>query len=214
MAILAKSVSTEITYYASFDEPRFDLVLENRREALFRNIFQSFKIRLNEIKFNHDAPSNNYIHFSKFFGETFFDVSYGLEEVTSIIRKPDNAKEVFDLNSALFSSFQGQNLALQRLLIQQHFLVESGLQTLFHRLNPYTPPTFSETVTGKGVNYTLQTNSDQTVYIFIAPSLFVKDGLFLSLEHLFKPGHYDFDTVFNCVHKMYLSLLKEIDITE
>ncbi len=51
MEVIASVKTADLVYYVSFEEPRYDLLREERREALFRDIVKSFNVHLNDIKF-------------------------------------------------------------------------------------------------------------------------------------------------------------------
>ena len=82
MQIRVGAVSTDLSYEVFFEEPRYELfTLEGQIKWLgyFR---KQFSLSLNDVRVNRETSSNNFLHFSKAYGKTFIDVSYGLSRFT------------------------------------------------------------------------------------------------------------------------------------
>jgi len=214
MEVTAAIKTVDLTYYVFFKEPRYDLVREEKREALFRNIVKAFNVRLNDLKFFVETPSNNYVHFSKFRGTSFFDVSYGLEEVTAQLRNPVSKEQIFEFYGALNNSYEGHPITAQRVTVQYHLAVEHDIMAYLNFLNPFTPSNFGKLLTGKGISYSLKIEENQLkIYIVLAPSLFVPGGLFLSTDYEFRPNLYTFNDTTNIVEKWQNFIMRELTIT-
>lgn len=106
MKLVVKPITAEVNYYLSFKEPLFSLSEQETKLTLIKKILGDFGLRLNDIKFNDQSPSNNYIHFYKFIGQCFLDVSLGLEEMTAKIGAPFNEEQVVELSGKLFQVAQ------------------------------------------------------------------------------------------------------------
>ena len=78
MELILKPATIDFRYRVVFKEPQFEIVKEGARVLLLNKIIKNFGLRLNDIKFNNQAPSNDFIHFSKFYGSSFFNVFFGL----------------------------------------------------------------------------------------------------------------------------------------
>ena len=94
MQIRVGAVSTDLSYEVFFEEPRYELfTLEGQIKWLgyFR---KQFSLSLNDVRVNRETSSNNFLHFSKAYGKTFIDVSYGLEQVHASISNPSQSEQL------------------------------------------------------------------------------------------------------------------------
>ena len=101
---------------------------------------KNFDLHLNDIKFSDAAPSNDYLHFSKFSDATFFNVFFGLEEVEALLQRAQNEDQVENLYGKLAQLFEQNPISLQRVTIQRHFSTEGKVSLFLESLNP-NPPT-------------------------------------------------------------------------
>ena len=113
MELIVKPSFVEFRYEAVLKESMLSVTVEESRISLIKKFLKAFDLRLNDIKFDGQALSNNYIHFSKFYGPTFFDVSFGLEEISARLRMPTGEAQVADLYGRLFQIFEGNPISVQ-----------------------------------------------------------------------------------------------------
>jgi hypothetical protein len=73
MELMVKPSFVEFRYEAVLKESMLSVTVEESRISLIKKFLKAFDLRLNDIKFDGQALSNNYIHFSKFYGPTFFE---------------------------------------------------------------------------------------------------------------------------------------------
>ena len=70
--------------------------------------------------------------------------------------------------------------------IQEHLLTSGDVLSYLKSLNPNVPAKFEQLLSGRGMFYTLTVpDHELTIFITVANSLFVKGGIFLSIEMIF-----------------------------
>ena len=213
MELIVKPVGTDLFYQTFFEEPMLDETLEGPRIRLIKKLVKAFELRVNDIKFNVETPSNNYIRFSKFYDQSFFDVSFGLEEVSALLRMPTNETQVEGLYGKLFKIFEGNPISRQKISIQRQLSTEEDVALFLQSLNPYTPKTFQQILHGRGVIYDLKISEHElAIHVVVANSLYIKQGLFLSIEYDFSPNRYDFESAFKIAKDKHDFILKELSL--
>ena len=211
--LIAQPIYTELFYRATFQEPIPDLFKEEGRTALLQKIVKDFGIRLNQIKVNRESPSDAFLTFPIFEGETWFDVSYGLEEITARLQRPKDEEQVIRLYSTIADCFKQYPMSRQRMNIQHQLGVQGDSGAYLKSLNPQAPNGFEDKLTGRGVFYTLGIEEHSlVVHISVAASLFVKGGVFVSIENDFNPNNYGFQRAFSIVKEGGEFVLKELGI--
>lgn len=213
MDLVTKPLSTDLLYHVIFTEPMPELFETKGTTVLMQKLVKDFGIRLNQIKVNRELPSDNFLHFSIFEGATWFEVSYGLEEITARLRTPKHEEQVIRLYSTLANCFKQYSMSRQRMNIQQQLEVEGDSEAYLKSLNRQVPNGFENTLTGRGVFYTLRTPEHElTTHISVAASLFVPGGVFVSIENDFNPNKYGFQEAFTTVRDYRKFILKELEI--
>lgn len=214
MKLVVRPAGTDLFYQVSFAEPMFDLLRDEPRRSLVRDLVKSFDLSLNSIRFNRETPSNDFIHFTKFEGSNgWFEVSYGLETVTAQFKNPLKEERVSDLYAKLARCFEQYPVRSQRMNIQQQLSTAGELDSFLESLNPSVPTGFESALDGRGAFYTL-TFPDQNlkIHISLVSSLFLAKGLFLSIENDFSPNLYKFEETFEIVGKHRDFILGELDL--
>lgn len=213
MKITVKSELSDLTYYAKYKEALIDLVREERRLPLVGELVRSFGLKLNDIKIDNNVPSENWMHFSKFYGTTWLDVSLGLEELTARLRNPEDEKMVKDLYGKLVESIREVTFDLQRMTIQRHFSTKGDARSFLENLNPNYPTGFKQMLEGNGVFYTLKLEPNKmTIHITLVNSLYVPGGLFFSVENVFSPNQYDFERAFSVAKERYDFIVEQLNL--
>ena len=214
MDIAVKVDSADFSYQVLFAAPTFNLIKEDERLTLVKHLTRSFNLRLNDIKFFNEGISNKYMAFSKFYGTSWFDVSYGFEEVNAIIRKPLNIDQVKDFCTKLFESFKIEPVTYQRLSLQLQLATEDNSVEYLKSLNPYTPAGLEKYIFNRGVSFQLNIPEHQLfIYFALAPSIHIKGGLFLSIDTEFRPNQYDFMRAFSISEDFFNIISNELNIT-
>jgi hypothetical protein len=213
MEFIVKSEYTELFYQAFIVDPLLEVTIEELRIPLIKKLLKTFDLRLNDVRFDVQSISNNYIHFSKYYGPTLFDVSFGLEEVSAKMTMPTDEAQVQKLFGSLAQFLKDSRLSRQKMDIKRQFSTKENAESFVRSLNPYMPDNFQKHVFGSGVVYHLKNSEHDLVsYILISNSLFVKDGIYLSIENNFFPNKYDFEQAFVIAKGQHDFILKELNL--
>ena len=192
MNLIVNPETTDFHCSLVFAEPQIELAGEERRFPLIRQVMKRFLIRLNDIRFNVNSPSNDYLHFSRFYGQAYLDVSFGLEEIEVWFRRIESENQLLEVLSDFFEVIKGISVSIQRMALHQHFSSEGDVQGFLNSIIPNHPEAFGGYLTKKGVFYTLRAEEhNSTIHIMAAESFFVQGGLYLSIESEFAPNNYE-----------------------
>ena len=213
MGLIVQTVETDLAYQVFYKSPQVELSKENNRLKLTSNILEAFELRLNDLKYNHELPSNNIIHFSRFFGRSLFDVSLGYEEYTARLRNPHDKDQAFVIYGKLAQLFESIPVSKQTVIIQQQLSTEGDATAYLKSLNPSCPAKFKEILQQTGVHYTLKIPSHElTIHITLAGSIFIEGGLYLSKTLNFSPNIYDFKKAFEVSVEYHDFILSELGL--
>jgi len=213
MELVVKAESVDLMYRAFYKEAMLELSSEKPRLSLVNKFLKAFDLGLNNLKFNPETASNNYIHFSKFDGPTFFNVSFGLEEVSAGLQVPRDEAQVTDLYGKLFQILEQIPISRRVMIVNQHLSTEGDASSFLKSLNPHAPSNFDKLLHGRGVFYTLKIPQHElTIHITFVNSLFIPGGLYLSIENEFSPNLYDSKKTFKVVKDHYDFILRELNL--
>jgi hypothetical protein len=213
MQIKVGAVSTDLSYNVFFEEPRFEFLTLEGQIKWFGYFRKDFSLTLNDIKVNREAMSNNFFHFSKAYGKAFLDVSYGLEQVHASISNPSQSEQLSRLYSALTASFQEAPISSQRFMIQEQFSTDQGAASYLKELNPGIPGDFAGHLEANMVGYTLRyPESNLTIDIVLAPSMFVPKGLYMHRTLTFTPSLGDYRQTIDIVQERLAEIQKVLGI--
>ncbi len=213
MELDIKPTHTDISYQVSFSEPMMTLATEAVRLPVIKQISKEFSLRLNDIKFDQNYPSNNFIHFSRYFLNTFIDVSIGLEEITVKINQPENEKQVRLFFDSLFNIIEEGKSSGQRATLARHFSTDGNVMSFMEIINPYTPDNFQRHLEGKGAIFELRIPEHElTCQIVLANSLLVTGGLYLNVDFHFSPAKYNFNELYDVVIDNYRSITDSLNL--
>lgn len=213
MRLVARPIAADIFWQVFYKEPQFELAKEEQRISIVNEFLKTFDLRLNDLKFNAETLSNNFIHFAKFYDQTFLDVSFGLEEIGALLRSPQNEAQVMDLLNGVFKIFKDNPFSSQRCTVTLQCSVEGDIKSYFETLSPYTPTNFENIISGRGLIYTLKVqNHELSIQVLIANSLYVEGGLYLNLEFNFSPSLYGFREALQIVQDQEYFIEKELNL--
>lgn len=213
MQLIIKPASADINYQASYKEPILSVIQNEVRIVLIKKILETFELRLNNIKFNDRNPSNEYIHFSKYLGQCFFDVSFGLEEIAARIGTPEDEAQVIDLLTKLHTLLKDYIIASQKLTVQRHFEAEGSVDSYLQSLNATIPRNLQSHLSGRGVIYDLSyPEHELSIQILISSSIVIENGLYLYVHFGFSPNKYDFDDALELTKTQYDFILNELEL--
>jgi hypothetical protein len=198
MSILFKSAAVDILYRVTFAELSIQDLKEDLRIDLLENLANKFKLRLNDIKINSDSPSDRFISFSKFDDPSFFDVSYGIEEIAAILRRVKSRKQIENLFGDLAFSFKNKPMSLQKWIVDRQLTTETDVKEFLGTFNPSCPHNFQKILEGKGVQFFIKRKEHNlTSNITIADSTYYPGGIYLSIDSTFFPNKYSFAEAFD-----------------
>lgn len=211
--LIVKPFYTDLLYHVTFHETIPYLFKEEGVTVLLRKIGKDFGIRQNQITVNRQSPSDALLTFSIFEGATWFNVSYGLEEIIARLQRPQDEDQVIRLYSKLGDCFKQYPMIQQRMNIQHQLESQGNSRAYLKSLNPQAPKGFEDKLTGRGVFYTLRHEEHSLVmHISVAASLFIKEGVFVSIENDFNPNKYDFQQALSIVKERREFVLNELGI--
>lgn len=150
MNLIVNPESTDFHCSLVFAEPQIELAGEERRFPLIRQVMKRFLIRLNDIRFNVNSPSNDYLHFSRFYGQAYLDVSFGLEEIEVWFRRIESENQLLEVLSDFFEVIKGISVSIQRMALHQHFSSEGDVQGFLNSIIPNHPEAFGARNSNKG----------------------------------------------------------------
>jgi len=213
MELVVKPVDTSLLWHIFLREPCTEKVSGDLNILLRCDFAKTFGLRLNDITENFNSLSNDFIHFSKFYDQTWFDVSFGLEEVSARVRNPIDEKQVITLYNDLLKFIDTDIIIRQGMNIQQHLSTSGDVLSYLKSLNPNVPAKFEQILSGRGVFYTLTVPEHElTIFITVANSLFVKGGLFLNIENTFVGNSHDFSNTFTVAKDQCEFILRELGL--
>lgn len=213
MRLIVRPLDRYLMYQGFYEKPMLELSKEELRISLINKFLKAFELRLDNIKFNIETASNNYIYFSKFDGPTVFNVSFGLEEVSARLHNPQNEAQGTDLYGKLFQILEQIPISHQKMIINQHFSTRGDVASFLKSLNPNCPGNFKKFLHGRGVYYILKISEHElTIYITLVNSLLFPGGLYLSIENDFSPNKYDFQNAFKIAGEHHDFILKELNL--
>ncbi len=204
----------KFNYNAYFAEPSLEDSSEKPRIVLIKKFLKNFGLRLNDLKFDGNSGSDRFISFSRFYGACYFAVSYGLEEVSATIDRPNDVNQVRDLLIGYYNIFQHNKVGRQKIGYQIHCGIEGDLKQLLEMLNSSIPENLVESSIGRGTIYDLKiTEHNLIIHVLMANSLVLRNRLYLSFEFDFNPNIYTFKEAFETALKVNKNILKSYNMT-
>jgi hypothetical protein len=213
MELNVKSADPSIGCRISFKNAMLDLAKETNRFSLIDRIVKLFDLHLNDVKFNNDNISYNYIHFSKFVDGSFFDVFFGLEIVEANLQSAKSEEQVRAIYGNLFEIIGQFPISRLKININQHLATDENSELYLESLNPNIPTDFQKYIKGRGVYYTLDFKEHNlTTYITLVNSLFIPKGIYLSIENDFLTDSCNFSQIYQVTKDYYDFILKELKL--
>lgn len=173
-------ISTDMTYYLEFIEPQLQYAGELERISLIKNILSTFEVKFEQLKFDLNLISRNYIHVARLYDDSYFDLSIGIEYVVAKLNKPPNTHQAFEIFNKVFQLFEPTAINLQEITKQQHLSSEKVIFEYLESLNPNYPTKFKDFIKGMGVQYNLRFEGQATVLVSVADSILHDNAIFLS----------------------------------
>jgi len=177
MGITAIQKIVDVTYQVYFTEPLFEVFGDKNRQKLVMHLLKSYELKLNDIKFNSDFPSDNLIHISKFYGQTFFNTHLGLEQIELRVSRIQSEKQLETLFVGIVPLVAKEFISRQRFSINQHLKIDK-VNNYLNSLNPHSPSKLKDLIDSNGVFYKLSTRpkhqSIQNLYMITGWRIIIK----------------------------------------
>ncbi len=214
MPLILELVDISINYFAAFKEPQLNQIKEESRINLVKKLTKNFDIRLNDLKFDTTSISDKFVKFSKLINRTFFDVSFGLEQISATLRNPVNMEQVEKLFSSLFEIIEEAPIELQRFVIQAQSNTKGDSKAFLQKLTPYTPDKFNNLIAGKGITYNLLFEEfNLNGFVTVSDSIILEKGIFVFVQFEFSPNKYTPNESSQVARDQFNFILKELDLS-
>ena len=214
MPLLLEPADISITYLAEFKEPQINQLKEDSRFSLAQKLTTNFNLKLNDLKYDVVSISDKFVRFSKFIDRTFFDVSFGLEQILVTLNNPADLAQLKKIFGLLFDLFEGFPIKSQRFIIQLQSSTKGDFKGLIQKLSPYSPDKLQNFISGRGISYHLGFNEHNLVaFITVGDSLIIDKGVFLYVQLDFSPNKYDPHKTLEVAKDHFDFLVKGLDLS-
>lgn len=214
MGLVVRPVEIDFTHTVIFKEPQLDASKEDSRLKIIHYIVKAFEIKINDLKVNLEAPSNNLWHFSKFYGRSFLDASIGLEEYSARLSNPHDKDLVYALYGRLAELFKSTPIKSQTVMIKQQLSTDGDATSYLKSLNPSCPANFKDILEQSGVHYKLQIPSHElTIDITLVGSMFIPEGIYLSETMSFNQDLSDIKKTFDLIYEYHGFILEGLGLS-
>jgi hypothetical protein len=178
--------SADLSLRIIYKEPMLGLAREELRFPLVRKILSSFECRLDDLKFDPNHASGNFIQFSRYYGSSLFGLNFGLEETSVNIFKAESKELALDICEKLSPIMDEIPIGPLRFNVSRHFTSKENINSFLTSLNPSVPDSLGSFLAGRGVFYRLQfPDLNLIVFVTVVNSLLTQDGLFVGMENQF-----------------------------
>ena len=214
MPLILELVDISINYFAVFKEPHLNQIKEESRINLVKKLTTNFDLRLNDLKFDPTSISDKFVKFSKLINRTFFDVSFGLEQISATLSNPVNMEQVEKLFSSLFEIIEEAPIKLQRFVFQAQSTTKGDSKAFLQKLTPYTPDKFNNLIAGKGITYHLLFEEfNLKGFVTVSDSIILEKGIFVFVQFEFSPNKYTPNESSQVARDQFNFILKELDLS-
>jgi len=214
MPLLLEPAEISITYLAEFKEPQLNLIKEDSRIRLAKQLTTNFGLKLNDLKYDAASVSDRFVKFSKFFGPTFFDVSFGLEQVLAALNNPGDVAHIRKIFTLLFDVLGEVPIKSQRIIVQQQCSTKGDFKGLLQKLSPHSPDQLEKFISGRGITYHLRFGEHNlAAFVTVADSLMIDKGAFIYVQLDFAPNKYDPHKTLEVAEGHFDFLLRGLDLS-
>jgi hypothetical protein len=216
MEIIIKPVVSDAEYGLEYKEAFFEGASEKKRVSLAKKLIKAYDLRLNDLKYDGEQPSNKLISFSRFYGETYFTVEYGLESINSGINRLINREQCRQLFGTLYKTVKGKDnlFAWQKFSIRQHLEIQnSSALDYLNSINPFTPQGFKSQLIGRGSLFQFAVpDHELKIHVLLTNSAIIEGGIYFVIDFIFKQNQYDFTDAFDISSSQYNFILNELNL--
>ncbi len=214
MPLILEVVDISINYFAAFKEPQLNQIKEESRINLFKKLTTNFDLRLSDLKIDPTSISDKFVKFSKLINRTFFDVSFGLEQISATLSNPVNMEQAEKLFGLLFEIIGEAPIELQRFVIQAQSTTKEDSRAFLQKLTPYTPDKFNNLIAGKGITYHLLFKEfNLKGFVTVSDSIILEKGIFVFVQFEFSPNKYTPNESSQVARDQFNFILKELDLS-
>jgi hypothetical protein len=216
MEINIKPALSEAEYGLEYKETFFEGASEKARLSLAKKLIKAYELRFNDIKFDGNQASNKLISFSRFYGDSYFLVEYGLENINSKINRLIDRQQCRQLFGTLYKTVKGKDnlFAWQKFSVRQHFKIQnSSALDYLNSINPFTPQGFISQLFGRGSLFALDVpDHELKIHVLLTNSVIIEDGIYFSIDFIFMQNQYDFADAFDISSSQYDFILNELNL--
>lgn len=188
MPLLNRPVDVDLHCRFTYKEPLYDRMNEQARIDMLKRLVAAFEIRLNDVKFKSEEPSDRFFTLSKLYGSSFLSVAFGFEEGVVGLRNPPTEDFVTELCSRFSQLLGVERFKTMIFNIREHCQSSGDLKGFLERLAPNTPSSFGDFLTGRGAFFTLYFPEQRlAASVTVTNSLYVENGLFLGIDLTYEP---------------------------
>ena len=214
MPLILELLDISINYFAAFKEPQFNQIREESRINLVKKLMKNFDLKLSDLRIDTTSIFDKYFKFSKFINRTFFDVSFGLEQISATLNNPVNIEQVEKLFGSLFEIIEEAPIELQRFVIQAQSTTKEDSKAFLQKLTPYTPDKFNNLIAGKGITYHLLFKEfNLKGFVTVSDSIILEKGIFVFIQFEFSPNKYTPSESAQVARDQFNFTLKELDLS-
>ena len=214
MPLILEPADLSIEYFAAYKEPQLNQIKEESRINLFKKLTTNFNLKLRDLTIDPTSISDKYVKFSKLIGRTFFDVSFGVEQISATLRNPVNVEQVEKQFGSLFEIIEEIPIELQRFVIQAQSNTKGDSKAFLQKLTPHTPEEFNNLIAGKGITYHLLFREfNLKGFVTVSDSIILEKGIFLFVQFEFSPNKYTPNESSQIAKDQFNFMLKELDLT-
>ncbi len=213
MAFNVKTELTDVNYELVFKEAWIEGAIEKNRLSIVKQFLKSFQLRLNDIKFNDTTLSEKYIFFSRFYGETFLNVNFGLEQIYVTVKRNQSQEKLKKLLTNIYDIVRSKTFISQRIILNQHMIAEKNVNEYLETLNPNTPDEIKGFTTGRGVSYRMaDKDKKMEMSVVVTNSAMLENGIYFNFDCQFMPNPYDIETASELIKAKYDLITKALNL--
>ena len=186
---------------------------EHARIDFVRSLTSVFDLRLNDIKFRNEEPSDKLFNFSKLFGPSFLNVMLGFEEASIGFRNPPEEQKIIEICGKFSQIMFTNSFRSIAFNVREHCQSASDLRGFLENLVSTAPTGFKDLLTGRGAYYTLQfPQHSLTGSVTVTNSLYVQNGLFLAVDFYLQPFEGSLQQAFETARDAYGVILDSLNL--
>lgn len=209
-------VNAEVQYKGTFSPPAVELGATEKQVILIKALCVAFGLRFKDVIINAQNMTAGLMYFRKFFPERgIFEAFIGVDEFSTYYSNPVSAGVTWEPTLKILESLTRTTeitFALQVLTLNLHVAspMLSGNE-IISRMNTFQLP--GTEVKSKGISFNLAGPYEgSNLYLALAESYIVKDGLYLLVQYTFERAVPDYRGLFDAVKAHLIPLVEKLDL--